>query len=193
LLLCLALSPTSWGASLRDTTWDSLFQRYGELYLPEYHWHWIKAQSWQESRFKPNAVSPVGATGLMQIMPGTGRDLARKTGVRGPLTSPSVSVLYGAVYMRSRIRVWTSPRPPVARLELALASYNAGAGHIISAQRHADGALLWEDIAPHLHKVTGHHSRETLGYVRLIKQWKEDIDEHTRSDCVGRGLGPGEN
>lgn len=112
----------------------------------------------------------------MQVMPGTGRDLARLTGVRGPLTSPSLSVLYGTVYLRRMLRVWVTPRPPEARLELALASYNAGAGHIIQAQRLADGALLWEDIKVQLTNVTGHHSAETINYVRLIGQWKEDLD-----------------
>lgn len=179
LLLSLVLSPISWGASLSDQRWDPLLKRYAEIYVPEYEWRWVKAQAWQESMFDPAAVSPAGAVGLMQIMPGTGREMARRTGVRGPLTSPLVNVHYGTAYLRRMLDFWTTPRPPLARLDLAFASYNAGAGHILNAQRLAGGALLWEEIQLELPNVTGHHSKETRTYVRRIHRWKKELDDES--------------
>jgi len=152
-----------------------LYRQNAERFIPEYDWRYIKAQSWQESRFDPLAVSPVGAAGLMQIMPKTGLELARQTGAAGPLTSPALNALYGAFYMRRMLNIWHSPRPPLARLELAWASYNAGAGHILKAQKLANGAPLWDDISPQLVNVTGKHSRETLTYVSRIHRWYGDL------------------
>jgi soluble lytic murein transglycosylase-like protein len=168
-------SPAS--ADLHDTTYDHLFHSQARAHLPGYDWYWIKAQSWQESRFNPAAVSPVGATGLMQIMPGTGRDLARRTGVSGPLTSPTISVLYGTVYMKQMMHIWRAPRTALERLFLALASYNAGAGNVIKAQTISGGERTWKLIAPFLVQVTGRHSQETLGYVRLIRKWYKELTE----------------
>lgn len=145
--------------------------------MPEYDWLWVKAQAYQESRFNPVAVSPVGAVGLMQIMPGTGREMAHRTGVDGPLTSPLVNVLYGTAYDRRMLDIWSSPRSPEERLELAHASYNAGAGHIIKAQRLAGGHLQWATIRLCLHRVTGRHAEETLNYVRLINKWYHQLKE----------------
>lgn len=156
---------------LESTRWDYLFKTYAQANVPEYDWRWIKAQAWQESLFDPAAVSPAGAVGLMQIMPATGRELRRITGVPGPLTSPTINVLYGTVYMRRMLNIWKWERPPLERLKLAQASYNAGAGNILAAQRLANNALLWADIQPQLHRVTGHHSLETTNYVIRIERW----------------------
>lgn len=176
-MLWLLALPGSLSAALNDTTYDHLFKRFGEINLPAYDWVWIKAQSYQESRYNPAAVSPVGATGLMQIMPGTGREMAVKTGVAGPLTSPFVSVLYGTAYMGQMLAFWSSPRTPGERLELAQASYNTGAGHVLEAQKLSGGLLKWCGISKFLHLVTGRHSEETLGYVRLIKKWYNQLKE----------------
>lgn len=158
-------------AGLHDVKYDTLFESHGRSYLPAYDWHWLKAQAYQESRYDPAAVSPVGAMGLMQIMPTTGRELAAATGVVGPLTSPAISVLYGAFYMRRMVGIWHSPRTDEERLELALASYNAGAGNVIRAQRLANGHPLWVVISPRLQDITGRHATETLRYVASIFQW----------------------
>ena len=113
----------------------------------------------------------------MQIMPKTGLELARQTGAAGPLTSPALNALYGAFYMRRMLNIWHSPRPAKARLELAWASYNAGAGHIIKAQRLCGDAALWGEMAPCLVQVTGRHSRETITYVQRIHRWYAGLTE----------------
>lgn len=102
-------------------------------------------------------------------MPGTWRDA--QVGLVMPGVSrfnPRANIKAAAWLMRRYGAIWTSERPPLERLKITQASYNAGPGHIIRAQREAGGALLWADIAPHLHKVTGRHSLETIGYVIRI-------------------------
>jgi soluble lytic murein transglycosylase len=77
----------------------------------------------QESTFDERAKSVVGARGLMQIMPYTGRPLARELGVRfNPkiLNEPETSLTFGTHYFRQMMERFDS------RPEAALAAYNAG-------------------------------------------------------------------
>jgi hypothetical protein len=76
----------------------------------------------QESGYRPLAVSRAGARGLMQIMPGTGRDL----GVADPgrLADPAVNIDAGARLLR---KLWTRFD---GRFDLVLAAYNAGEGAV---------------------------------------------------------------
>jgi len=80
-----------------------------------------------ESRFNNFAVSPVGAMGLMQILPSTGEELARKQGVvwRGAATlfDPFVNVQLGTAYLRELSNRY-------GKLATALAAYNWGPGRI---------------------------------------------------------------
>jgi len=82
----------------------------------------------QESEFNPKAISPKSACGLTQIMPATGRQLARKNGVRRFRTSmlfqPSTNLKLGSRYLRSILDQWGG------KWEEALASYNAGKTHV---------------------------------------------------------------
>ncbi len=81
----------------------------------------IEALVWQESRWRADAVSPVGARGLAQLMPGTARDL----GV-DPL-DPLANLEGGARYLREQLDRFDGD------LEKALAAYNAGPGRVIRA------------------------------------------------------------
>lgn len=75
----------------------------------------------QESAFYANAVSPVGALGLGQLMPGTARDLG--VNPRNPKEN-----LDGCVrYLAQNLDTWSHTKDPVA---FALASYNAGPGAV---------------------------------------------------------------
>ena len=74
----------------------------------------ISAVMETESGYHPEAVSPAGALGLMQLMPGT----ARSVGVQDPL-DPRENVLGGARYLRQQLTRFGS-------VEKALAAYNAG-------------------------------------------------------------------
>jgi soluble lytic murein transglycosylase len=77
----------------------------------------------QESTFNPGAVSPAGARGLMQVIPPTGRALARQMRVRyrtNDLLSPTTSLDYGTLYLRQLSDRFGG------RVERMLAAYNAG-------------------------------------------------------------------
>ena len=77
----------------------------------------------QESTFNPGAVSPAGARGLMQVIPPTGRVLARELRVRyraNDLLSPTTSLDYGTLYLRQLLDRFGG------RVERVLAAYNAG-------------------------------------------------------------------
>ena len=81
----------------------------------------IEALVWQESRWRANAVSPMGARGLAQLMPGTARDL----GVDAD--DPFANLEGGARYLREQLDRFDGD------LEKALAAYNAGPGRVIRA------------------------------------------------------------
>lgn len=146
-----------------------------ETYWPDYPFPVsLKAQYFQESRLDPAAVSPVGAAGLAQIMPGTWEDLRRQMRL-GPTASPhdEIAIQAGAYYMAKLRRAWSAPRPVDGRQVLAQASYNAGMGNVIAAQRACGEPRDWADIAPCLPAVTGaRHAAETTGYVRAIAKWR---------------------
>ena len=81
----------------------------------------IEALVWQESRWRVNAVSPVGARGLAQLMPGTARDLGVDS------SDPFANLEGGARYLRQQLDRFDGD------IERALAAYNAGPGRVIRA------------------------------------------------------------
>ncbi len=93
----------------------------------------------QESGFNPRAISPKGASGLMQLMPAT----ARRFGVQN-IFDPSQNIEAGARYLRFLLDTFNGD------LELALAGYNAGENAV---------ARYGNRIPPY---------RETVDYVRRI-------------------------
>jgi soluble lytic murein transglycosylase-like protein len=131
-----------------------------------------KGQLYQESRLDPDARSPAGAEGLAQFMPATWREITAAMGlgvVDRRMAEPSIEA--GAYYMAQLRRQWSSPRPEEDRHNLAMASYNAGLGNLLKAQRACAGALLYADIIICLPQITGRYAQETIGYVPAIRRW----------------------
>lgn len=115
----------------------------------------------------------MGAFGLCQFMPGTARDVGVAINVSPEkFWLPEVSIRAAGYYMGRLHRTWSAPRPLMDRHLLAMASYNAGAGHLIKAQSICGGGNLYRQIIPCLPQVTGQHSKETISYVeQIIGQW----------------------
>jgi len=84
----------------------------------------LVAVAWEESRMHPNAVSPAGARGVLQLMPATARIMDL------PNASPRANILAGARYLHRMLDRFGG------RLDLALSAYNAGP----SAVAHAGAA-----------------------------------------------------
>src|SRR5829696_4114922 len=80
-----------------------------------------------ESRFR-DQTSHAGAKGLMQLLPSTADDIARKSGgtafVQGDLADPQVNISYGTYYLRYLLKRYGG------NTMLAIAAYNAGEGRV---------------------------------------------------------------
>jgi soluble lytic murein transglycosylase len=80
-----------------------------------------------ESRFR-DQTSHAGAKGLMQLLPSTADDIARKSGgtafVQGDLADPQVNIAYGSFYLRYLLKRYGG------NVVLAVAAYNAGQGRV---------------------------------------------------------------
>lgn len=171
----LSLLPVTSSATLFSDEWDAEFRSSTEVYLPVgYDWRMLKAQCYQESLLDPFAMSPVGASGLCQFMPGTWAGAISAGVVDRPedVWLPESSIRAAGWYMGRLHRTWKAKRPAIDRAMLSMASYNAGAGHLIKAQRICDGKNLYRQIIPCLPQVTGHHAKETKTYVeRIVGKW----------------------
>lgn len=113
----------------------------------------------QESLFQYNALSPAGAVGLMQLMPGTARETARRERIprrlrRQDLLKPELNVRLGAAYLARLLRGYGGD------YFRAVAAYNAGESAVGRWWESADG-----DPAMFLESVS---YRETRMYLRRI-------------------------
>jgi membrane-bound lytic murein transglycosylase MltF len=107
-------------------------QKYGDKY--DVDWLLMGAQGYQESQLNQAARSKVGAIGVMQVMPTTGKDL----GV-GDIAEVEPNIHAGVKYMRWMIDQYYG-KEPMTKLDKALfafASYNAGAGRISQLRKEA--------------------------------------------------------
>lgn len=134
----------SFSAESREfpSKYDLYFIKYTRMFLPEVNnyyedgWKLLKAQCFQESLLIPNAVSPVGAKGLCQFMPRTFAEVSSQIVLQSiNITDPGVSINAAAFYMMRQRAFWKSERSEEDRHSLAMASYNAGAGNILTSQK----------------------------------------------------------
>ena len=107
----------------------------------------IEAMVWQESRWRHDAVSPVGAQGLAQLMPATARELGVDP------SDPLANLEGGARYLREQLDRFDGD------LEKALAAYNAGPGRV----ERANGIPRIRETQIYVASIMGRlsdHSRE---------------------------------
>ncbi len=111
---------------------DGLVQKYAKEF--DFDWRLVIAQMFQESSFNPKAKSWVGARGLMQVMPDTGKQVGEKN-----LFDPETSVRAGMKYLEWLYRKFEDKQiSPENMMWFTLASYNAGLGHVYDAQDLAE-------------------------------------------------------
>ncbi|AMC99942.1 transglycosylase SLT domain-containing protein [Halomonas chromatireducens] len=131
-----------WHARLVQTTitgqmWDALDWRFPEAYR-DYFLRWgnntgvdpylLMGIARRESAYNPTALSPAGARGLMQIMPGTATQLSRQLGISDPgsygVLDPELNIRLGSTYIRDMTDRYRGNRLAAA------AAYNAGPGRV---------------------------------------------------------------
>ncbi|WP_439888129.1 transglycosylase SLT domain-containing protein [Pseudomonas sp. MBLB4123] len=157
--------------------WDDLDVRFPMAHRSELtreakkrgiHSSWVFAITRQESAFMADARSPVGAMGLMQLMPATAKETARRFGI--PLSSPrlayrpEVNIQLGAAYLSQIYGQFNGNRV------LASAAYNAGPGRVRQWLRGADHLAydVWIENIPF--DETRQYVQNVLSYAVIYGQ-----------------------
>lgn len=177
--------------------YGSTIRRYSEQY--GFDWRLILAVMKQESRFLHDAVSHKGASGLMQIMPATGEEVARKLEIEN-VAHPANNIRGGIFYLKRLYNLFEGVEES-DRIKLALAAYNAGIGRVYDAQELAaylhENPAQWQSIRDALpllskryytlHKNVWPESKprsgwfgsssETIAYVERIMGYYEEYQQ----------------
>lgn len=131
------------GVAIRRTLYDSLIQRAARQYgLQSELLHAVIAV---ESGYDPQARSPKGAGGLMQLMPGT----AKRYGVANAF-DPEQNIDGGARYLRDLMKLFNG------ELSLVLAAYNAGENAVM---RNQNRIPQYRETVAYVPKVLSHYNR----------------------------------
>jgi len=144
------------------------FRTYSDKYDMDYLL--MAAQGFQESQLNQSAKSPVGAVGVMQVMPATGKEQNV-----GDISQIEPNIHAGVKYMRFMINQYFE-KEPMDRLNkglFAFAAYNAGPNRIMSlrkvaAQRGLDPNVWFNNVEVVVSEKIG---RETVTYVSSIYKY----------------------
>ena len=168
------------------SAYDDLFRRYSAT--AGFDWRLLAAQCYQESGFDPEAVSSMGALGLMQLMPSTADALGVPEEKR---FDPEQNIAAAARYIKRVSQSFSDIKDAGERIRFTLAAYNGGVGHVQDAQTLARKAgrdpQYWDDVAPFILLLSepryyrdpdvrfGYmRGSETEAYVRLImERWQQ--------------------
>lgn len=153
-------------STLRD-----LFRKYAGEY--KFDWLLIAAQSFQESRFDPDARNPTGATGLMQIKPSTAK--GEPINIEGSESDPAKNVQAGVKYLRYLADHYFGGLAADAPNQtfFALAAYNAGPARFNrmrqAAEKHGYDPNKWFGNVEWI--VASDIGRQPVDYVGNIYQY----------------------
>jgi membrane-bound lytic murein transglycosylase MltF len=145
-----------------------LFRKYGDRYDMDFLL--MGAQGYQESALRQDAKSHVGAIGVMQLMPATGKEMAV-----GDIAQLEPNIHAGVKYMRRLLDTYYA-NEPMDRLNKGLftfASYNAGPGRVRQLRREAEKQGLDRNVwFGNVESVAAERiGRETVTYVSNIYKY----------------------
>jgi membrane-bound lytic murein transglycosylase MltF len=146
----------------------ALFRKYGSTYGMD--WMLMAAQGYQESRLDHGARSAVGAIGVMQVMPETGKELKV-----GDITLLEPNIHAGVKYIRSLVeRYYGDPSiDDLNKVLFAFAAYNVGPGRVRQLRREATtrglDANVWFNNVERI--ASERIGRETVTYVSNIYKY----------------------
>jgi membrane-bound lytic murein transglycosylase F len=162
---------------------------------PAFDWRLFKAQGMAESNLDPTARSRVGARGLMQLMPSTYREIASENADLAMIDNPELNIEAGIAYDRQLWLRWANDSVTDDRRQFMFASYNAGRGTLLNAQRRARERQLdprrWRNIERIAASVPRWRHAETLDYVGKIEVNITRLDDRGRimkANATVRGL-----
>ena len=142
-----------------------LFKQYGAQYNIDYLL--MAAQGYQESTLDHSVRSPVGAIGVMQVMPPTGKELNV-----GDITKIDANIHAGVKYMRFMMDEYFAGEPmdELNKTLMAFAAYNAGPGRLRQLRREAEKKGLNPNVwFGNVERVASERiGRETVTYVSNI-------------------------
>ena len=147
----------------------SLYVKYGDKYGLDYLL--MAAEGYQESALRQDAKSPVGAVGVMQVMPATGKDMNV-----GDISQVEPNIHAGVKLIRFMMDKYYGDEPNMTPLNKGLftfASYNAGPARIaqfrkLAAQRGLDPNVWFNNVEVITAEKIG---RETVTYVSNIYKY----------------------
>jgi membrane-bound lytic murein transglycosylase MltF len=145
-----------------------IFEKYSKQYEMDYLL--MTAQGYQESQLNQGAKSRVGAIGVMQVMPATGRDMNV-----GDITRVDANIHAGVKYMRWMVDQYYKDEP-IETLDkglFAFASYNAGPGRVRQLRREAARRGLDPNVwFGNVEQIASERiGRETVTYVSNIYKY----------------------
>ena len=143
-------SPSVWGVNFPLAYREEVVKNAAATAVPE---SLIYAIMRTESNYSPGALSPVGAVGLMQIMPSTAEAISKGASAR--LTRPELNIHLGAKYLRDQLAAYGGSIP------LTAAAYNAGPGNVKRWQKSL-AALPQDEF------IESIPFRETREYVKKV-------------------------
>jgi len=145
-----------------------LFKKYGDRYDLDYLL--MAAQGYQESTLDQSVKSPVGAIGVMQVMPPTGKELNV-----GDITQVDANIHAGVKYMRFMMDQYFKDEPmtELNKELMTFASYNAGPGRVRQLRREAEKRGLDPNVwFGNVERVASERiGRETVTYVSNIYKY----------------------